>query len=245
MQQIGAPATVTVTALFFARLRELAGARQLEVQVRPGDRARDVWAAAARACPRLGDPDSPPRDCRVAIDERYAAWDDAVTEGATVAFIPPVAGGAEAEVAHRVLVRISDARLDARELETFVRSDFDGAVCTFSGVVRDHNEGRAVEQLEYEAYAAMAEAEMRRIAEEVLARCGIRALAMAHRVGTLEIGEVSVVVSAAAAHRAEAFEGCRLAIDLLKARVPIWKREHHSDGARWVGGDGTSSREEG
>lgn len=134
----------------------------------------------------------------------------------------------------RLLVSLTDGVIDARELEEFARGDGDGAVCTFTGVVRDHNEGRAVTRLEYEAYPAMAESEMRRIGTEVLAATGADGLAIAHRVGSLAVGEPSVVVTAAAAHRADAFAACRRAIDELKARVPIWKREHTADGAVWV-----------
>jgi molybdopterin synthase catalytic subunit len=101
-------------------------------------------------------------------------------------------------------------------------------------VVRNHAEGRAVERLEYEAYPEMAEPQMRRIGEEALRRTGATAVALWHRTGTLEVGEASVVVSASAPHRAEAFEACRYAIDTLKADVPIWKKEHGEGGAVWV-----------
>jgi molybdopterin synthase catalytic subunit len=110
-----------------------------------------------------------------------------------------------------------------------------GAVCLFLGAVRDHNEGRAVVKLEYEAYAAMALAEMRRIAEELgAATPGLR-LAVLHRTGSLAIGDTAVVCAASAPHRGEAFAACRALIDRVKARVPIWKREHGPEGAYWVG----------
>ena len=224
--------SMRVTVLLFARLREQAGRRSIDVALEEGATATAAWTAVARMCPRLGDPTSPPGDLRVAVDECYAAWDTVLREGATVALIPPVAGGAGPE---RVSVRITEEALDARECERLVRSDGDGAVCTFTGVVRDRNDGRAVTGIDYEAYRSMAEAEMRRVADEVVAGEGVSAVAMVHRVGTLGIGEASVVVSVSAPHRHEAFTACHRAIDLLKQRVPIWKHEHGPDGSLWSG----------
>jgi molybdopterin synthase catalytic subunit len=110
-----------------------------------------------------------------------------------------------------------------------------GAVSVFVGVVRDRNEGRPVVLLEYEAYASMAEAEMRRIAEEIAGEIPGARVAALHRRGRLSVGEVAVVCAASTPHRAEAFRACRTLIDRIKARVPIWKREHGPDGAYWVG----------
>jgi molybdopterin synthase catalytic subunit len=105
----------------------------------------------------------------------------------------------------------------------------------FLGVVRDRNEGRDVVQLEYQAYAAMAEAEMRRITDEIAAELPDVRVAAIHRAGTLAVGDIAVVCAASAPHRAEAFRACRALIDRIKARVPIWKREHGIEGASWVG----------
>jgi molybdopterin synthase catalytic subunit len=110
-----------------------------------------------------------------------------------------------------------------------------GAVDVFIGVVRDRSDGRAVTRLDYEAYATMAEAEMVRIGEEVEGETpGIR-LAVQHRVGSLAVGDSAIVCAASAPHRAEAFLACRALVDRIKARVPIWKREHGPDGSAWVG----------
>lgn len=110
-----------------------------------------------------------------------------------------------------------------------------GAVATFVGVVRETNEGRAVSLLEYEVYASMAESEMARIEEELIVEHPLVRVAAVHRVGSLRVGDVAVVCAASAPHRGEAFDVCRLLIDRIKARVPIWKREHGPDGAVWVG----------
>ena len=110
-----------------------------------------------------------------------------------------------------------------------------GAIDVFVGTVRDVNDGRAVTQLEYEAYASMARAEMLRICVAIEAEiAGVRVAAI-HRVGALAVGDVAVVCAASAPHRDEAFRACRLLIDRIKERVPIWKREHGPDGPYWVG----------
>jgi molybdopterin synthase catalytic subunit len=110
-----------------------------------------------------------------------------------------------------------------------------GGVSVFLGMVRDHNDGHAVSLLEYHAYASMAKAELQRIAQEVEAEVpGARVAAM-HRLGKLAVGDVAVVCAASAQHRGEAFTACRALIERIKARVPIWKREHGPDGALWVG----------
>jgi molybdopterin converting factor subunit 1 len=226
---------VRVEVLLFARLRELAGQRSVQVEVPVGGTARAAWEAAVDHAPSLAGADS---QIRVAVNEGYASWDAPLHDGDTVAFLPPVAGGS----AERLNVLVTRAPLDARRCEELVRSDADGAVCTFTGVVRDHAEGRAVTAIEYEAYEEMAEAELRRIGEEVLAATGATAVALHHRIGELSVGEASVVVSASAAHRAESFDACRRAIDTLKARAPIWKREWGEGGAVWVDEAARSSR---
>ena len=111
-----------------------------------------------------------------------------------------------------------------------------GAVVTFSGNVRNHNRGREVDYLEYDAYRPMAERQLRKIGEEAVERWNCR-MAIQHRVGRLEVGESSVLVVAACAHRGDAFEACRYAIDTLKERVPIWKREVWKDGEVWIEGE--------
>jgi len=111
----------------------------------------------------------------------------------------------------------------------------DGAACTFVGVVRDHNAGRAVTHLEYEAFEEMALPLLQEIAAEARRRWPVTDVRIVHRLGRLEIGEASVAVAVASPHRAEAFEACRYAIDTLKQTVPVWKKEHFEDGEVWVG----------
>ena len=111
-----------------------------------------------------------------------------------------------------------------------------GGIVIFSGVVRNEKDGRPVKYLEYEAHAPMAEAKLREIGAEVRRRWpSVKAVAILHRIGRLEIGESSVLIAVSAAHRREAFEACHYAIDTLKQTVPVWKKEHFEDGEVWVG----------
>lgn len=127
--------------------------------------------------------------------------------------------------------------IDARELEVAVTHAGAGAICTFTGIVRDNSRGQSVTHLDYEAYAEMAVPQMRKIGDEIKQRWPEARVAMAHRTGHLEIGEASVVVCVSAPHRHEAIEACHWGIDRLKESVPIWKKEHASDGTFWIEGD--------
>jgi molybdopterin synthase catalytic subunit len=134
------------------------------------------------------------------------------------------------------MVRLQAAPIVAQELIDAVRGDADGAVWLFLGTVRNHHAGRRVRWLEYQAYPEMARHEMLRIESEALARFAVRAVALVHRTGRLEVGETSVGVAVAAAHRAAAGDACRFVIDELKREVPIWKKEFFEGGAEWIEG---------
>lgn len=134
-------------------------------------------------------------------------------------------------------------RIDVTALLHEVASPAHGATSLFLGTVRDVNDGRGVTGIEYSAYAAMAEAELARIASEAVARFGVDALVVEHRTGELGLGDVSVAIAVAHAHRASALDATRFVIEELKKRVPIWKREHYTDGAReWVDPSGLVSQ---
>jgi molybdopterin synthase catalytic subunit len=135
-----------------------------------------------------------------------------------------------------VRYEVTTGSLDPRELEAAVAHPGAGAICTFQGTVRDNSMGRDVSHLEYEAYAEMAVPQMRRIGEEIKERWPEARVAMIHRTGHLEIGDVSVVVSVSAPHREEAIAACKWGIDRLKESVPIWKKEHAADGTFWIEG---------
>lgn len=134
----------------------------------------------------------------------------------------------------QTVVILTHASIDLASLH--VAASQDGAVCVFVGIVRDHNDGRAVSYLEYEAYEEMALGLMNGIADDVRRRWPVTDVRLIHRLGRLEIGEASVAVAVTSPHRAEAFAACRHAIDTLKATVPIWKKEFYADGSRWIGG---------
>jgi molybdopterin synthase catalytic subunit len=133
------------------------------------------------------------------------------------------------------LVALREQALSLDEAVAHVKHGGAGAVCVFMGTVRDHNDGLPVVRLEYEAYASMALAEMNRIASELAAEIPGLRLAVLHRTGSLVVGDVAIVCAASAPHRGEAYTACRALIDRVKARVPIWKREHGPEGAYWVG----------
>lgn len=118
-----------------------------------------------------------------------------------------------------------------------IKAGSDGAVCVFDGIVRDNTRGRKTLFLDYEAYEQMALAQMRKLAAEATAKFGVRDVTLLHRLGRLEVGETSVLIVVASAHRGAAFDACRWLIDTLKKTVPIWKKEHFADGAVWAAGE--------
>jgi MoaE-MoaD fusion protein len=222
---------IAVRARLFARLREQAGTDNENVELPTGSTVSDVYDAVKRLHPGL---EADRNAVRAALNQEFVDWDAAVADGDEVAFIPPVSGGAHGV---GVLFELTSRPLDARRMETAVAHKGAGAICTFTGVVRDSSRGRSVTHLEYEAYAEMAAAQMRKIADEIAERWPEARVAMAHRTGRLEIGEPSVVVSVSTPHRAEAIAACKWGIDRLKESVPIWKKEHAEDGTFWIEGD--------
>jgi molybdopterin synthase catalytic subunit len=133
------------------------------------------------------------------------------------------------------LFEVTAEPLVVDDLVRVVLTGGDGAVVTFIGTVRDNHHGRRVLALEYEAYGEMAVEEMRLIGGEMMSKWGLHGIAMRHRTGKLSVGEVSVIIATSSPHRREAFEACSEALDLLKSRVPVWKKEYFEDGEVWVG----------
>jgi molybdopterin converting factor subunit 1 len=222
---------IAVRARLFARLREQAGTDDENVELPAGSTVSDVYEALRRAHPAL---ESNRDAVRAALNQEFADWDAVVADRDEVAFIPPVSGGAHGA---GVLFELTARPLDARRMETAVAHKGAGAICTFTGVVRDNSRGRAVTHLDYEAYGEMATAQMRKIADEIGEQWPEARVAMAHRTGRLEVGEPSVVVSVSSPHRAEAIAACKWGIDRLKETVPVWKKEHAADGTYWIEGD--------
>jgi molybdopterin synthase catalytic subunit len=134
-------------------------------------------------------------------------------------------------------VEITDAVIPAAAIAAESKAGPDGAVCVFDGIVRDNSRGRKTLYLDYEAYREMALEQMRGLAAEAVTKFGVRDVALVHRLGRLTVGETSVLVVVASAHRGAAFEACRWLIDTLKKTVPIWKKEQFVDGAIWADGE--------
>jgi molybdopterin synthase catalytic subunit len=223
---------VKVTALFFARLREQAGGDRFALELPGGSTVADAYAELRRLHPAL---EARRDSVRAALNQEFAGWDDPLAEGDEVAFIPPVSGGGEVGVQFE----LTDQPLDSRRLEAAVARSGAGAICTFTGVVRDNSRGHETTRLEYQAYPGMAESQMRAIAAEIAERWPEARVAMAHRTGVLEIGEASVVVSVSSPHREDAIAACKWGIDRLKETVPVWKKEFFAGGEVWIEGEKT------
>jgi len=216
----------------FATFRERAGVAEIERQIEAGADLATIWRELTREFPSLaGNRDA----IAYAVNQEYVEADFRPQEGDEVAFIPPVSGGASLWSSPIGPITIVRTPIRLAELERAVGDGGAGAIVTFAGSTRDENAGRKVTRLEYEAYEAMALKEMRKLAEEAQRRFALKRIAIRHRIGIVEIGEISVAIAVSAPHRGEAFDGCRFAIDRLKEIVPIWKKEHFEGGEIWVG----------
>jgi molybdopterin converting factor subunit 1 len=218
-----------IQVLYFAVLRERLGRDEESLELADGASVRDALVALAERHPAFASLRS---QIRVAVNQEFAGDELVLAEGDELALIPPVAGGADTAARHVVL---SEQPLSLDRCIAAVRGPEMGGLVTFTGMVRRHSRGVTIERLEYEAYGAMAVREMTRLCEEIEAELPGTRLAVEHRTGTLEIGDIAVVIAAAAPHRAEAFTACRAMIDRLKERVPIWKKELGEDGSTWIG----------
>lgn len=242
----------------FAIQRELAGTREVALEVPEGATIADAWDALVARYPAL----APGRDfVRFARNGSYADATTTVADGDEVAMIPPVSGGAGAAPPARIL-ELRAAPFDATilaELTDRLATAEDGAAVGFLGRTRvtpgtpapgqeveaKRHAGRAVESLEYEAHDSMALGVLAEIADEITDRFGVERLAIVHRTGAVPLGDVSIAVVAVAPHRDAAFEAARYAIDETKSRAPIWKAEHFRDGHVWIGDPARTSAEVG
>jgi molybdopterin synthase catalytic subunit len=225
--------TMKVRVLYFAVFREKLGREHDVVALHDGALVRDALAALSARHDVIAKLRG---KFRVAVNQDFV--DDAreLADGDELALIPPVAGGVdEAKPGSERHVQLLATPLSLDRCIAAVGGAGMGGIATFTGMVRRHSRGTLVDHLEYEAYGPMAVREMTRLCEEIEAETPEVRLAVEHRVGRLEIGDVAVVIAAAAPHRAEAFAACRQMIDRLKQRVPIWKKEVGDDGAEWVG----------
>jgi len=214
---------VALTILYFAGARDAAGLSREPLERAPASVAElrralgDRHPSLARILPR----------CRIAVNQELAEDGDALPDGAEVAIIPPVSGGAPS-------CSVVERPIAVEEVAAAVRGPGRGAVVTFEGDVRAETRGRRVVRLEYEAYVPMAERTLAALAAGIGREHGAE-IAILHRIGQLAPGEPAVVIAAAAPHRTAAFRACEETIERLKRDVPIWKREVFEDGTVWVG----------
>jgi MoaE-MoaD fusion protein len=218
---------MNVRVRLFASAREAAGVGQLLLELPNGQAVQDAIAAITTLHPQVGDI----RQMVIAKNREYVGLEEPLADGDELALIPPVSGGA-ISTPERVLVSATPLSLDAAIAA--VRGADAGGIVVFLGTVRDASRGKRVRHLEYEAYAEMAESTMREIATALETKHAPLRMALHHRVGDLAIGDIAVIVAAAAPHRDAAFAAARAAIDELKRVVPIWKKEYTDDGAVWV-----------
>ncbi|HEX2687075.1 MAG TPA: molybdopterin converting factor subunit 1 [Kofleriaceae bacterium] len=222
-----------IRVLYFAVFREKLGRDHDIVQLAQGARVRtalDMLEARHDGIAKLRG------KFRVAVNEDFVDDERELVDGDEIALIPPVAGGIDEPpppAGRHVMLLSTPLSLD-RCMAAVSHAGM-GGIVTFTGMVRRHSRGTVVDHLEYEAYDTMALREMTRLCDEIEAEIVGTRLALEHRVGRLEVGDIAVVIAAAAPHRAEAFTACRAMIDRLKEHVPIWKKEVSDDGAEWIG----------
>ncbi len=240
-----------VTIRLFAVLRERAGRDTIELaDVPAGSTIADLKELLSAAAPELGDLAS----VAGVIGTAYASPTTVVEEGADVAFLPPVSGGAASaqdDDLERGVFELLSEPLDLAAIQARVTHPSCGAVVLFTGITRETNRGQDVVELDYEAFAAMTGPEMGRIFDDCLAAHGpsqasdaegglsadalrLRMLAV-HRTGVVGVGEPSVAIAVASPHRDAAFQAARFLIDTLKDRLPVWKKEVYGDGHHWIG----------
>jgi len=220
---------IQVRVLCFGVLRDWLGAAAATVELPEGATVAGLLAKLSEC--RAG---APLRGIAVSVNAEFASLTETLREGDEVGLLPPVSGGSGA--ADQV-VMLTTEPIHPEKWITAATQNEDGAVVVFDGIVRNNTRGRSTLYLDYESYEEMAKKQMRELASEARARFGVRHVTMIHRLGRLNVGETSVLIVVASAHRAQAFEACRWLIDTLKQKVPIWKRETFTDGVVWSPGE--------
>ena len=216
-----------IRVLFFGMLRDIVGTSHDSLDLAEGARLVDVLHHYEALVPELKALTS---SLAVSVNQRYVSGDIALSANDEVAFLPPVSGGTPRAMIVRETI---ETRLVLEKL----KAPQDGAAVVFEGVVRNNTRGRRTLYLNYEAYEEMALKQMEELVGKAVERYAIRDASIVHRLGRLEIGEISVLIVVASAHRGAAFDACRWIIDTLKKTVPIWKKEYFEDGAVWADGE--------
>lgn len=217
-----------VSVYYYAAAKELAGCDSATFEfAAPSVAQTELRRAVAERFPALS---TFLERMRLAVNGDFVDTTADLHDGDRVDVLPPVAGGSPV-----VICRITEREISLDETRRAVEHPGAGGVCIFHGVVRDHADGQAVSRLDYEAHESLADKEMRRVLDGVVAEHPGARIAAVHRIGSLGIGDVAVCVAASAPHRDEAFAACRKAIDRIKETVPLWKKEFGPEGdAHWV-----------
>jgi molybdopterin synthase catalytic subunit len=229
-----------VTVHHFGVLKDLLGASASALELPDGATVSELLARlrGGPAAPALS-------GIAVSVNAEYATGPKVLRDGDEVGLLPPVSGGASPTAANghessdkpSPFISLTREAIDAERLIAAAKRDEDGAVVVFDGIVRNNTRGRMTLYLDYEAYEEMAEKQMSELALEAITRFGVRSATIVHRLGRLVVGETSVLIVVASAHRAQAFEASRWLIDTLKKTVPIWKKETFVDAAVWAAGE--------
>ena len=228
-----------VRVLPFGVLKESLGSDPFAVDLPGGSTVADLivrLGVQAPAVESLG--------IAVSVNAEYAERNSVLQDNDEVGLLPPVSGGSTARAADAsdessssTNIRLTRETIDAELLVSAAKNGADGAVVVFDGIVRNNSRGRQTLYLDYEAYEEMAMKQMNDLASEAVTRLGVRHVSIVHRLGRLHVGETSVLIIVASAHRAQAYEASRWLIDTLKKTVPIWKKEAFVDGAVWADGE--------
>ncbi|HLJ91015.1 MAG TPA: molybdenum cofactor biosynthesis protein MoaE [Candidatus Angelobacter sp.] len=231
-----------IQVLLFGQLADIIGTREEKLELQPGTRLSVLIDRYGERFPRFR---ALSGSLACSVNQEYAPASTILQEGDEIAFLPPVSGGKDGEATaadvpkelvseHCQIVR---EPIPAAQTTEQIKSPADGAVAIFEGIVRNHTRNRRTLYLDYEAYEQMALREMEKLAQTALQTFRVRDIRILHRLGRLEIGETSVLIAVASAHRGAAFDACRWLIDTLKKTVPIWKKEYFEDGAVWADGE--------
>jgi MoaE-MoaD fusion protein len=219
-----------VQVLFFGMLKDIVGRSTDALELREGATVADLLTHYEARIPKL---QAFLPAIALSVNQHYASPDEPLHANDEIALLPPVSGGAS-RTAHAAIVH---ERIDTQAVLGAMKRPEDGAAVVFEGVMRNQTRGRQTLYLDYEAYEDMALKQMEELAGQALGQFEVRDVVLVHRLGRLEIGETSVLIVVASAHRSAAFDACRWLIDTLKRTVPIWKKEHFVDGAVWADGE--------
>jgi molybdopterin synthase catalytic subunit/molybdopterin converting factor small subunit len=224
-----------VHVLPFGVLKDWLGSSGSTVELQDGATVSDLLAGLAG---KHSGPSEALRGIAVSVNAEYAVAGQVLRDGDEVGLLPPVSGGTGGQVSDQpVVTALTRNAIDGDGLIASAKRGEDGAVVVFDGIVRNHTRDRRTLYLDYEAYEDMALKQMDSLAREAMTRFGVRHVTLVHRLGRLNVGETSVLIVVASAHRGQAFDACRWVIDTLKKTVPIWKKETFVDGVVWAAGE--------